>query len=501
MQSLVNSQQLPPLQEEPSSSRRGTAELTRPENTHTAGPGALEAQHEDPHLQLPGSHWDRPSGGVGNLRAFWSRLKGEHKNRVPGWVESFKNVIFSSALSWLIVFIPLAWISHFSHWSRSATFALSLLAITSLEKILEYAGESFAHYCGHSLGDLITITLDNVVEASLAIILVSRCDLRLAQSTVVGVLLLHLLLVPGVAFITGGAKVLHQHLDPHVTELNSSLLTIGVLTLLIPAAFFSSIIGNHATPTSSESPVSDASRDNFLRLSRGLAVILLVIRIYLHNPPGEGNALRLTDNAPQALKEKVARIEEEDAEMNPWSSLIVFAVVVPLTAVTAEFLVESLEHIRETSGIKQEWFGLILLPVVSYSGSALVTILYFIRKAFLRSVGGPPDELAKARTIDLSIQFALFWMPFLVLLAWWQNKPLFLLFDRFEVALAIGACFLVNTVTDDSKTNWAEGFVMISFYIMIAVASWYYDGEQEIQVMLFCKSVAASLNSETGSGA
>src|SRR5258708_16853533 len=39
--------------------------------------------------------------------------------------------------------------------------------------------------------------------------------------------------------------------------------------------------------------------------------------------------------------------------------------------------------------------------------------------------------------------------------------------DRFEVAIVIGACFLVNTVTDDSKPNWVEGLVMVSFYVMI----------------------------------
>ena len=39
--------------------------------------------------------------------------------------------------------------------------------------------------------------------------------------------------------------------------------------------------------------------------------------------------------------------------------------------------------------------------------------------------------------------------------------------DIYEVALILGACFLVNYVTADNKTNWVEGFVMVSFYIMI----------------------------------
>lgn len=39
--------------------------------------------------------------------------------------------------------------------------------------------------------------------------------------------------------------------------------------------------------------------------------------------------------------------------------------------------------------------------------------------------------------------------------------------DLFEVAALIGACFIVNYVTADSKTNWAEGMSMIIFYAMI----------------------------------
>lgn len=39
--------------------------------------------------------------------------------------------------------------------------------------------------------------------------------------------------------------------------------------------------------------------------------------------------------------------------------------------------------------------------------------------------------------------------------------------DFFEVSILIGACFIVNYVTADAKTNWAEGFAMVAFYLMI----------------------------------
>lgn len=40
--------------------------------------------------------------------------------------------------------------------------------------------------------------------------------------------------------------------------------------------------------------------------------------------------------------------------------------------------------------------------------------------------------------------------------------------------MLLGACFLVNYVTADAKTNWAEGFVLLTFYIMIVRCSIYF---------------------------
>lgn len=92
-------------------------------------------------------------------------------------------------------------------------------------------------------------------------------------------------------------------------------------------------------------------------------------------------------------------------------------------------LVESIEHVRENGNIGEEWFGLILLPIVSFSADGVVAILYFF-KALVFLKPPPPKTLAEDRAIDLSIQFTLFWMPFLVLLAWWTGRPLMLLFGE-----------------------------------------------------------------------
>lgn len=439
-------------------------------------------------------------------RNAWARFNGHGRKRI-GFRQSIKAVLTASYLNVLILFLPFAWASHFKHWDQNITFALCFISIIPLEQLFDWCGEQMAIYLGLSLGDLLLITLNNAVEATLAIILLLKCELKILQSTIVGVIVLHLLLIPGTAFLVGGSGIWEQHLHPHLTQLNNSLLTVGVMSILLPTALFSAL---DRTTTASEATAlpSDELRDHFLRFSRGTAVILLVVyigsRIFLTDPPGEDNALELHHSAPEALKERERELAEAEPEVNAWACLAVIAITIALMAVTAEFLVDSLEHVRESGNIREEWFGLILLPLVSFAADGVLAVVYFLRTSLQYFLGKPPvpSELAKARSIDLSIQFSLFWMPFFILLSWWVNKPLHMLFDLYEVAVLIGSAFLVNHITSDSKTNWVEGLIMVGFYITIALWTWFYDGQPGHELMLACTTTVAEAlaNEENGGG-
>lgn len=79
----------------------------------------------------------------------------------------------------------------------------------------------------------------------------------------------------------------------------------------------------------------------------------------------------------------------------------------------------------------RRWFGLILLPFVSFSADGAVAIVFFLESVYDHVTGKKvqtPSMLARGRAIDLSIQFTLWWMPFLVLLGWWTARPMHLLF-------------------------------------------------------------------------
>lgn len=144
----------------------------------------------------------------------WARFNGYGRKRI-GILQSIKAVAASSCmfipfavsvlgiyfgspvLNPLLLVLPFAWASHFKHWDENLTFAcmcsheeirssypdqvgifgsVCFLSIIPLEKLFDWCGEQMALYLGSSLGDLLIITLNNAVEAALAIILLLKCE-------------------------------------------------------------------------------------------------------------------------------------------------------------------------------------------------------------------------------------------------------------------------------------------------------------------------------------
>lgn len=135
------------------------------------------------------------------------------------------------------------------------------------------------------------------------------------------------------------------------------------MTLLLPAAFFAAMdhgVVPTAVAETADLFTTDTTRGQFLQMSRGLAVILLAVlvasflchsyhifiprryicsRIFLHNPPGEGNSeLAQHRLAPEALKERALEFETKEPEVNPWVCIAMLVVTIGIMAATAEWV-------------------------------------------------------------------------------------------------------------------------------------------------------------------
>lgn len=77
-------------------------------------------------------------------------------------------------------------------------------------------------------------------------------------------------------------------------------------------------------------------------------------------------------------------------------------------------------------------------------------------------------DLAIGVAIGSSIQIALFVTPSVVLIGWMASKDMPLYFTLFETVALFVATFVVNFLVLDGKSNYLEGALLCSCYIIIA---------------------------------
>lgn len=414
--------------------------------------------------------------------------------------------IFGNWINVLLLAIPVSWALHFAVPEQyTLVFVFSFLAIIPLAKLLGYATEELSFRVGETLAGLINATLGNAVELIVAILALIKCELRIVQSSLIGSILSNLLLVLGFCFFAGGTRFSEQGFAVSASQLNSSLLTLSVIGVLIPAAF-DMVTGNNQISGFD----TDTEQRDILKLSHGTAIVLLFIylaylyfQLFSHKSlyndetsskpgtvryaPREGpttgqkakkrakKLLRIPSKEGDAEGDAERQIEEEKEteEAEPELSLMVavglLIVVTVFVAVTAEWLVDSIDGLASSGNISKEFIGLILLPIVGNAAEHATAVSVSVKDKLTLSLGV---------AVGSSIQIALFVIPFIVTLGWIIGKPLTMLFDPFESIVLFFSVLTVNYVVQDGKSNWLEGMILICLYVIVALVFWFYPGTQ-----------------------
>ncbi|KAF9236747.1 calcium proton exchanger [Melanogaster broomeanus] len=439
--------------------------------------------------------------------------------------KSIRAIILASYLNLLLICIPISWALNFALPDQhTIIFVFAFLAIIPLAKLLAFATDELSIRVGQTLAGLMNATLGNAVELIVSIIALTKCELEIVQSSLIGSILSNLLLVLGMCFFAGGLRFSEQGFGMSAAQMNSSLLTISVIAVLLPGAFLMALEGQtnyDATATGEE----------ILKMSHGVAIILLfiyggylVFQLFSHKGLYQDDSLRggsvmaNSPNLPPLLARRwftpllpllgwgisISKLndttvanysdpassdpesghhipqmemkddEDEDIEepqMSVAVSIGLLASVTVLVAVTAEFLVDSINGLTESGTISQQFVGVILLPIVGNAAEHVTAVTVSVKDKLTLSLGV---------AVGSSIQIALFVIPFIVTLAWALGKPLTLLFDPFQSVTLFLSVLTVNYVVQDGKSNWLEGFILICLYLILAVSFWFYPGTDPI---------------------
>ena len=249
----------------PTTSRRGHDANGRTHNTTTNGDTSTSSSPPASNTDVKSE--DEGAGGA----AIEQKTKPPMAVRFPnamkrGWLHT-REALTHSWVNVLLIFVPAGIAVKAAGLSPAIVFALNAIAIIPLAGLLTHATESVADRLGDTLGALLNVSFGNAVELIIFIIALVKNEIRIVQASLLGSILSNLLLILGMAFLLGGLRFQEQIYNSTVTQMSACLLSLAVMSLLLPTAFHASF-----------SDSADAD-DKTLKISRGTSIILLVVYI------------------------------------------------------------------------------------------------------------------------------------------------------------------------------------------------------------------------------
>lgn len=392
-----------------------------------------------------------------------------------------------------LIFFPLGIAAKLLDWSDVVIFVLNFAAIIPLAKMLDFATDQLAMRVGETLGGLLNATFGNAVELILGIVTLKAGLLTVLKATIIGSMLSNMLFVLGWCFLLAGLWPFHKNkylsFSTDDANLNGGLLAVALLGIIIPACVTNSSLLEPA----------DRERD-VLVLSRGTAVVLMVTYVMFlvfglyTNPDGlkvsgkrviklrrKADAARLAarENDREASLENVSIvgdivpsdqppsleiIDDEEDEESPttfaWVAVLLLFGTTTLIAISSEFLVDSLEPLSKQWNISERFIGIILLPLVGNAAEHVTAVFASMRGKI---------DLGIQVALGSTIQIALFITPVMVIVGWCIDKSLGLDFDILEVGVLFVSVFVVNSLIQDGKSHWMEGFMLLASYLIVAI--------------------------------
>jgi Ca2+:H+ antiporter len=197
-----------------------------------------------------------------------------------------------------------------------------------------------------------------------------------------------------------------------------------------------------------------------------LYILYLVFQLRTHKSLFEEQAQEADDGIiATSLPGESSGDKTEPERLTLTGALVVLLTCTVIVSVCADYLVGSIDNIVETSGLSKTFIGLIVIPIVGNAAEHVTAIVVAMKDKM---------DLAIGVAVGSSLQIAIFVTPFMVLIGWAIDVPMSLYFSTFETAILFVSVFISNLVILDGELNWLEGAMLLSTYLIVALAFFYY---------------------------
>ncbi len=367
-----------------------------------------------------------------------------------------KSSWFKPSLDWLLIFVPVAVAFRFVPQLENATvlFIVSCIAIIPLAGWMGKGTEHLAEHLGPALGGLLSATFGNMAELIIAMFALSNGLQNVVKASITGSILGNLLLVLGLALLTGGLKFKRQEFNKTASSMSATALTLGAAALLVPTIFHA-VAANVTVANGGWTPEKEQ------HLSLAIAVVLiityiftLVFSLYTHRD------MLVADEMTRGANQINADLEESGDHWTKGKAITVLLIATAFVALIAEFLVGAVEEAGKTLGLTEVFVGVIVVAIIGNAAENSSAILMALRNKM---------DLSLGIALGSSLQITLFVAPVLVFASYLFGSPMNLEFTIPEVFAVMTAILIVQQICADGESNWIEGVQLLSVYAVLAI--------------------------------
>jgi Ca2+:H+ antiporter len=351
-------------------------------------------------------------------------------------------------LNLLLLLVPIALIGRVLGWPAALLFGLSGLAIVPLAKWMGNATEELALHIGPGAGGLLNATFGNATELIIAIFALRAGLIDVVKASITGSIVGNLLFVLGLAVLLGGFKHTRQTFNQTAASTGASQLTLAVIGLIIPAAFYFTYTAGGASQREFREQEVSVVVAGLLMLTYALG-LLFSLRTHPHLFAGES--------------------EHGEHEAPAWSIRTATFVLLAATvgvAVMSELLVHSLDDAVASLGWSELFVGVIIIPIIGNAAEHLTAVTVAMKDKM---------DLSLGIAVGSSTQIALFVAPLLVFISLLFTQHMNLLFTPFELVVIVSAVLIANLIALDGESNWYEGAQLLAAYAIAAIAFFFHD--------------------------
>jgi Ca2+:H+ antiporter len=341
-------------------------------------------------------------------------------------------------LAGVVVVTVVAGITRYVHGvSQPLAFALAAIALAGLAWMVSFATEQVGSRYGAPITGALQSTLGNLPEFFVVIFALNAGQLVVAQTALLGSILVNALLVLGLVIIAG-ARQAGDGLMRFSVRLPSD-----TATLLLTSTFIIVLIG---LATLAHAPASHHVKTLSI-IGSGLLLVVYMTWVWRYLRSDEGP---VEGAAP--------------ARLSTLSSMALLAIAGAASAFVSDWFVHALTPTIHSAHITAAFAGLV---IVAIAGNAVENVAGIVLAAKGKA------DLAISVVKNSVAQIAAFLFPLLVLVSLLTSTTLTYSFSPVYVGGLFGTAVIIWQVTGDGEATYFEGAALVGAFVVLAAVAWF----------------------------